>query len=337
MQETKPASTNTAARWLAAAGIGFALCIAWGGASAQTYPDRSIRMVVPYPPGGGIDPSARVVANELAKQLGQPIVIDNVGGASGRIGTTQVARAKGDGYTLLFASGAPNVTLPAAYGDKLAYDQKKDFIPIALVAEADYVLLVSKKIPINNLKELVDHAKANPDKLTYASSGLLSGPHLAGELLAKYAGIKITHVPYRGNGPALTALMGGEVSMSFDSAGGVVARGPSEFYRPIAYTGAAPLTAFPDAPNLGKIYPGHNVGQWYGLMVPAGTPPAVVNRLRQAVSKTVNNDMVKKQFTDMGLATVTDSTPASFTAYIDADIKRWQDIFKTSGIPIPAD
>lgn len=337
MQESKSASTNTAARWLAAAGIGLALCIACATAAAQTYPDRSIRMVVPYPPGGGIDPSARVVASELTKHLGQPIVIDNVGGASGRIGTTQVARAKADGYTLLFASGAPNVTLPAAYGDKLAYDQKKDFLPIALIAEADYVLLVGKKLPINNLKELVDYAKANPDKLTYASSGLLSGPHLAGELLAKLAGIKLTHVPYRGNGPALTALMGGEVAMSFDSAGGVVARGPSEFYRVIAYTGDAPLTAFPNAPNLAKVYPGHNVGQWYGLMVPAGTPPAVVTRLRQAVSKTVNNDAVKKQFTEMGMAPVLDSTPATFTAYIETEIKRWQEVFKTSGIAIPAD
>jgi tripartite-type tricarboxylate transporter receptor subunit TctC len=305
------------------------------GPAHAAYPDKPVHMIVPYPPGGGIDPSARVLSNELAKQLGQSIVVDNVGGASGRIGTQQVARARPDGYNLLFASGAPNVTLPAAYGDKLAYDEKKDFMPIALVAEADYVLLVSKKLPITNLKELVDYAKANPDKLTYASSGLLSGPHLAGELLAKLAGVKLTHVPYRGNGPALAALMSGEVSMTFDSAGGVVARGPSEYYRVIAYSGDAPLNAFPDAPNLAKIYPGHNVGQWYGIMVPAGTPAPVVARLREAVAKSVNDETVKKQFADMGLVAVLDSTPASFTAYVDGEIKRWQEIFKTSGIPIP--
>ncbi|HEY4375478.1 MAG TPA: tripartite tricarboxylate transporter substrate binding protein, partial [Burkholderiales bacterium] len=171
-----------------------ALALSLTGLAHADYPDKPVRMVVPYPPGGGIDPSARVLGSELAKQLGQPLVIDNVGGASGRIGTQQVARAKGDGYTILFASGAPNVTLPAAYGEKLAYDQKKDFIPVALVAEADYVLLVSKKLPITNLKELVEYAKAHPDKLTYASSGLLSGPHLAGELLGKYAGVKLVHV-----------------------------------------------------------------------------------------------------------------------------------------------
>lgn len=312
------------------------IVFAWGSAHAQ-YPDKAVRMVVPYPPGGGIDPSARVLSNELAKQLGQPIVIDNVGGASGRIGTQQVARAKGDGYTILFASGAPNVTLPAAYGEKLAYDQKKDFMPIALVAEADYVLLVSKKLPVTNLKELVDYARAHPDMLTYASSGLLSGPHLAGELLAKLAGIKLRHIPYRGNGPALAALMSGEVSMTFDSAGGVVARGPSEFYRVIAYSGDVPLPAFPEAPNLGRVYPGHNVGQWYGIMVPAGTPALVVAKLRQAITKSMNSETVKKQFNDMGLAAVLDSTPATFTIYVDGEIKRWQEIFKTASIPIPVD
>jgi tripartite-type tricarboxylate transporter receptor subunit TctC len=337
----RPFSSRYIRRFIAQAALAafavFTMCAFGAAAQAADYPDHAIHMVVPYPPGGGIDPSARVLSNELAKLLGQPIVIDNVGGASGRIGTTQVARAAPDGYTVLFASGAPNVTLPAAYGDKLQYDQKKDFQPIALVAEADYVLLVSKKLPITNLKELVDYAKANPEKLTYASSGLLSGPHLAGELLGKLAGIKLIHVPYRGNGPALAALMSGDVSMTFDSAGGVVARGPSEFYRVIAYSGDAPLTAFPDAVNLAKVYPGHNVGQWYGVMVPAGTPRAVVARLRAAVTKAVNNETVKKQFTDMGLVIVTDSTPASFTAYIDAEIRRWQEIFKTSGIPIPTD
>lgn len=314
--------------------VAFALSIA-GLAQAGDYPERAVRMVVPYPPGGGIDPSARVLANELGKQLGQPIVIDNVGGASGRIGTEQVARARGDGYTILFASGAPNVTLPAAYGKKLAYDQKKDFVPIALVAESDYVLLVSKKLPITNLNELVAYAKANPDKLTYASSGLLSGPHLAGELLATYAGVKMVHVPYRGNGPALQALMGGEVSMTFDSAGGVVARGPSEFYRVIAYSGDVPLPAFPEAVNLGKVYPGHNVNQWYGIMVPAGTPAPVVARLREAIAKSMGSDVVKQKFAGMGLAAITDSTPTSFNGYVDGEIRRWQEIFKTAAIPIP--
>ena len=308
-----------------------------GLARAETYPDKPIRMVVPYPPGGGIDPSARVLSVELAKQLAQTVIVDNIGGASGRIGTSLVARAKPDGYTVLFGSGAPNVTLPAAYGDKMPYDQKKDFMPIALVAEADYVLLVSKSLPITSLKELVDYARQHPEKLTYASSGILSGPHLAGQLLGKLADIKLVHVPYRGNGPALAALMGGEVSMMFDSAGGVVARGKSERYRVIAYTGDEPLVAYPEAPNLGKVYPGHNVSQWYGIFVPAGTPPAVVMRLRQAVSKAVNSDMVKKQFADMGLSAVLDSTPASFSAYVDGEIRRWQEIFKTNNIPIPAD
>ncbi len=215
-----------------------------------------------------------------------------------------MARAKADGYTLLFGSVAPNVILPAAYGDKLPYDQKKDFAPIALVAEADYVLLVSTSLPITTLKELVSYGRQNPEKLTYASSGNLSGPHLAGQLLDKLANIRLVHVPYRGNGPALTALMGGEVSMTFDSAGGVVARGKSERYRVIAVTGNQTLAAYPEAPNLGKVYPGHNVSQWYGVFATAGTPPAVVARLRQAVNLSVNSEAVKKSFAEMGLSAV---------------------------------
>jgi tripartite-type tricarboxylate transporter receptor subunit TctC len=324
---------RTAARWLAAIGV----AAACGTAAAQTYPDKPIRMVVPYPPGGGIDPAARVVCVELAKQLAVPVVVDNVGGASGRIGTVQVARARADGYTLLFGSVAPNVILPAAYGDKLPYDQKKDFAPVALVAEADYVLLVSTALPITTLKELVDYARRNPEKLTYASSGNLSGPHLAGQLLDKLANIRLVHVPYRGNGPALTALMGGEVSMAFDSAGGVVARGKSERYRVVAVTGNQNLAAYPEAPNLGKIYPGHNVSQWYGIFAAAGTSPAVIARLRQAINLSVNSEAVKKSFADMGLTAVLDSTPVSFTAYVDGEIKRWQDIIKNDNIPVAAE
>jgi tripartite-type tricarboxylate transporter receptor subunit TctC len=188
---------------------------------------------VPYPLGGGIDPSARVIVESLSKTLGQ-IRVDNLAGATGRIGTRIAAHAAPDGYTLLCGSGAPNVILPAAYGDKIGYRQEKDFIPIALVAQTDYVLLVSSSLPVQDIKQLIDYAWRYPRQVTYASSGLLSGPHLAGELLGKLAGVELTHVPYRGNGAALIAVIGGEVSMAFDSAGGVVANGKSDAYKVLA-------------------------------------------------------------------------------------------------------
>jgi tripartite-type tricarboxylate transporter receptor subunit TctC len=314
-----------------------ALAGAWPGAlpvQAGSYPERPIRLIVPYPPGGGIDPSARILAASLSKTLGQPFHVDNHAGASGRIGTGIAAHAVPDGYTLLYGSAAPNVILPAAYGDKIGYRQEKDFIPIALVAQADYVLLVSSSLPVNSIEELVDYARQNPRQLTYASSGLLSGPHLAGELLGKLAGVELTHVPYRGNGPALIAVMSGEVSMAFDSAGGAVVNGKSDAYKVLAVTGGPPLAAYPFAPDLGSIYPGHDVSQWYGLFAISGTPPEIVARLEAAVHEAVNGNFVRQRFSQMGLRSILDSTPASFGSYVDKEITRWRKII-TEEIPIP--
>jgi tripartite-type tricarboxylate transporter receptor subunit TctC len=315
--------------------IALAVNIAGTSTYADSYPNRPIRLIVPYPPGGGIDPSARVFAVGLSQQLDESIYIDNQGGASGRIGTRMAARAKPDGYTLLYGSVAPNVILPAAYGDDVGYNEERDFIPIALVAQADYVLLVSNSLSIDSVQDLVDYAKQHPQKLTYSSSGLLSGPHLAGELLGKLAGVQITHVPYRGNGPALSAVMSGEVSMTFDSAGGVATRGKSDRYKALAVTGGDPIAAFPDAPNLSKLYPGHDVSQWYGVFVTAGTPPDIVARLQDGVHKAVNSAEVKQKFFDMGLRTVLDSTSDTFHAYVASEIQRWQHIIKVNNIAVP--
>jgi tripartite-type tricarboxylate transporter receptor subunit TctC len=313
-----------------------ALAGAWPGAApAQSgYPERPIRLIVPYPPGGGIDPSARILAESLSKTLGQALYVDNHAGASGRIGTGIAAHAAPDGYTLLYGSIAPNVILPAAYGDKIGYRQERDFIPIALVAQADYVLLVSSSLPVNSIQELVDYARRNPQRVTYASSGLLSGPHLAGELLGKLAGVELTHVPYRGNGPALTAVMSGEVSMAFDSAGGAVAGGKSDAYKVLAVTGGPPLAAYPSAPDLGSIYPGHDVSQWYGLFAIAGTAPDIVARLEAAVHDAANTDFVRQRFAQMGLRSILDSTSGSFRTYLDMEIARWRKII-TEEIPVP--
>jgi tripartite-type tricarboxylate transporter receptor subunit TctC len=303
-------------------------------ALADSYPSAPITLVVPYPPGGGIDPAARVYADVLAKALGGKIIIQNQGGASGMIGTARVARSAPDGYTLLFASVAPNVILPAAYPTELTYDAHKDFAAIGLIAQADYVLLVSSKLPVHSFQEFITYAKKQDAPIAYASSGELSGPHLAGELLSKLSGVKMMHVPYRGNGPALTALMSGDVSFTFDSAGGVVSRGKSDKYIALAVSGGQPY-ADPSLPNLGKLYPGHDVSQWYGLMAPAGMPPDVLKRLQAAHDKAVRSPEMQRRFQEMGLNVITDSSPQKFQAYVDNEITRWQGILKSQHVAIP--
>ncbi len=306
-----------------------------GTAGAQSDAGQTITLIVPYPPGGGIDPAARVYAEALSEQLGQKIVVQNQGGASGQIGTARAARSAPDGNTLLFGSVAPNVILPAAYGSKLPYDAQKDFAPIGLIAEANYVLLVSTAVKVESLQDLIEHGKQARDPITYASSGTLGGPHLAGALLGQKSGLNLTHVPYRGNGPALTALMGGEVTMMFDSAGGVAARGESDKYRVIAVSGNQPYKASGPVPNLGEVYPGHNVSQWYGLLAIAGTPPQVLQRLETAHHKAVNSPALQRRFRDMGLDVITDSGSAKFKQYIDSEIARWNDILTTAKIEVP--
>lgn len=315
----------------------FAVAIAVGAvpAGAADYPQRPIKLVVPYPPGGGIDPSARVFAEGLARVLRAPLVVDNHGGASGRIGTGAVAHAAADGYTLLYGSVAPNVILPAAYGDRIGYAQDRDLVPIVLLARADYVLLASSSLPVGSVTGLVDYARQHPGGVTFASSGILSGPHLAGELLGRLAGVELTHVPYRGNGPAITALMTGEVSMAFDSAGGAVAGVRSSGSRVLAVTGGPPLAEFPQAPDLGALYPGHDVSQWYGLFAVAGTAPEIVARLAAAAHEAVNDEFVRARFVDMGLRPVLDSSADSFRAYVNAEIARYRDIIARGGIAVP--
>jgi tripartite-type tricarboxylate transporter receptor subunit TctC len=304
-------------------------------ATADPYPSQPINLIVPYPPGGGIDPAARVYADVLAKALGARIIIQNQGGASGLIGTARAARSSADGYTLLFASGAPNVLLPAAYGKELSYDARKDFAPIGIIAEADYVLLASSKLPVKSIQDLIAYAKKQPQPIAYASSGQLSGPHLAGELLSRMAGVKMLHVPYRGNGPALTALMSGEVAFAFDSAGGVASRGKSDKYNVLAVTGGQPYAGDPGVPNLATLYPGHNVSQWYGVMAQAGTPPDILKRLQAAHEQTVHSPELQRRYRDMGLSVITDWPPAKFRAYVDSEITRWHRILTQQHVAIP--
>jgi len=308
------------------------IMIAAGGMAlaAGKYPAKPVKLVVPYPPGGGIDPTARIFALALSEELGQPIVIQNTGGASGQIGTEQVARSSPDGYTLLFASAAPNAILPAVV-PKLPYSNS-DFAPISMVGSADYVLVANASLPANNIQQLLQLIKTDPEKVqTFASSGPLSGPHLAGELFNILSKGKMSHIPYRGNGPAVSAVLSGEVQMTFASVPAVIQHIKDGRLKAFGVSGKKRSPLLPDAPALAETMPGLEVSQWYGLMAPAGTPPDIIARIAAAARKTLSTPKVRDQLAMHGIEPVSMS-PAEFEKFIDADTQKYKDLVQKAHI-----
>jgi tripartite-type tricarboxylate transporter receptor subunit TctC len=307
--------------------LGFALCAA-SAAWAQTYPNKAIRLISPYPPGGGTDASARIMAQALGDQLGQQVVVDSRGGASGQIGTELAAKAAPDGYTLVLGNVAPLAILPAA-NPKLPYDPLRDFAPISLLATSDYILTVHPSVPAKGLKELIALAKANPGKLSYASSGALGGPHLAGELLNLLAKVNIVHIPYKGNGPAAIALMTGEAPMMFGSGPSVVPHIQTGRLRALATTG--PKRTNPDLPAMSEILPGYDVTQWYGILAPAGTPRDIVTRLQSEIAKAIATPRIAQLYVNLGTQPVS-TTPDEFAAFIKSEGAKYARVIKSANI-----
>jgi tripartite-type tricarboxylate transporter receptor subunit TctC len=255
-----------------------AAAIAMPPAWSQAYPSKPIKQISPYPPGGGTDAAARIIAQALGDQMGQQVVVDTRGGASGLIGTELAAKAAPDGYTVVLGNVAPLAILPAST-PKLPYDPIKDFSPISLVALSDYVLAVHPSLPAKSVRELLALAKANPGKLTYASSGNLGAPHLAGELMNLLAKVSTVHIPYKGNGPAAIAVMSGESTMMFGTGPSVVPHAKTGKLRALATTGLK--RSREGLPAMNELLPGYDVSQWYGLLLPAGAPPEIVDRLHK--------------------------------------------------------
>ena len=297
-------------------------------ACAQAYPSKAIRLIVPYPPGGGVDGAARVIAQALTEQLGQQVVIDNRGGATGRIGTEMVARSAPDGYTLLLGSGAPNAVLPAVV-PKLPYDAVKDFVPISLVGTTDYTLVVHPSLPVRSVKELLALARANPGKLDYGSSGVLSNTHLAGELLNQLGHVRMSHVAYKGTGPALISVLTGETAVSFGGGPGAAPHVNAKRLRALATTGSKRRS--PDLPTIAETLPGYEVNQWYGVLAPAGTPRDVLDRLHHEIARAIGNPRTSQLFTNLDTDPVT-NTPQEFAALIKAEIAKWAKVTKAANI-----
>ena len=287
-------------------------------------------MVVPFPPGGNVDTFGRVLARQLETQLGQPIVVDNRGGANGILGVDIVAKALPDGYTLLDTSFS-FVVNPSIYR-KLPYDTEKDFAPITNFALGlGYVLVAHPSVPAQSMKELIAHARKTP--LRYSSPGVGNGQHLAGELLAVKAGIPLQHIPYKGGGPSLTALLGGEVHLTFTAAAVGAPHIKSGKVRALGFSGAARLTSLPDVPTIGEAgVPGflYDSG-WHGLFAPARTPSAIVNRLHAEAAKAVEEPKLRDLLVSGGYEPKADP-PAGFAKVFRADIRKYAEIVKAARI-----
>jgi tripartite-type tricarboxylate transporter receptor subunit TctC len=282
--------------------------------AADTYPSRPIRMIVAYPPGGGTDQVGRVLADQLTMTLGQNVVVDNRGGATGNIGTELAARAVPDGYTLLMGNVAPNAVNVSLF-KKLGFDPVKDFAPVSLVAVTPNILVAHPSMPVKTIKELIAYAKAKPGTLNFPSAGVGSSSHLAGEMLKSLAGISMVHIPFKGGGPALVAVIAGEVQIMFATMPAAMPHVKSGKVKPVAVTTAKRSQAMPELPTIAESgVKGYEASTWYGLLAPARTPPVIVTRLHADTVKILAGP-TRQRLEAQGFEPE-GGTPAEFAAYI---------------------
>lgn len=308
-------------RLLAAAGLVLAAALSAGLAQAQAWPSKPIRLVVPFPPGGIVDTVARQLQPRLQAALGQTLVIDNRGGAGGTVGVGEVVRSAPDGHTLVMVFDA-FATYPLVY-PKLGYDIQRDLQPITQIASNPLVLVVNPAVPAQNLKELVALAKKSPGRLNFASVGAGSSNHLTGELFKSVSGTFITHIPYRGGGPAQQDLLGGQVEMMFLSAVLAQPHVKAGKLRALAQTGAQRVPAYADTPTVAESgYPGFAVNSWVGLLAPAGTPRPIVERLQSEVKKILDSPDFAARLAEQGLSGI-GNTPEQFAAVLRAEHDKW--------------
>ena len=317
---------NTFTRALA---LAFAIFIA--PALAQDYPAKTIAIVVPLAAGGGTDLLARVLAAKLRDRLGQPVIVENRPGAAGNIGADAVFKAAPDGYTLLFTQPGPLVVNKALYA-KLPFEPEQ-FVPVALVSQQDILLAVNPKVPANTLQELIAHAKANPGKLNFGSSGAGSAPHLAAELFNSMAGVKMVHVPYKGSSESQTATLAGQVDLTFFAFSSALRHVKAGKLRAIAVGGARRNPQLPAVPSVSEVLPGYIATSWTALVAPPGTPAHVAQKLAQALGEIVKQPDVQSRLVDAGDEPF-ESTPAQMAAFLREESQRWGTLLRTIGIAL---
>jgi tripartite-type tricarboxylate transporter receptor subunit TctC len=312
--------------------VALAECFTLGDATAQSrYPDRAVRMMVGYPPAGPVDIIARIMSDKLTEIWGQAVIVENVSGAGGNIAGDRVAKALPDGYTLLMATNAQLAVNPSLYA-KMTYEPAKDLMPVSQAVYSPNILVVPNDVPVKNLQDLVAYARLHPGKLTFASAGVGTTQHLAGELFKSMAHLDIQHVPYRGAAPIITDLLGGRVTMFFGAISPLIPLVREGKVRALAVTSADRFAAAPNLPTMIESgYPGFVSVLSMGLMVPAGTSPAIIETIHQAAVKVLAMPDVRKQLGDIGMDVIGNS-PTEFAAAIAAETPQWAKIIKDAGI-----
>jgi tripartite-type tricarboxylate transporter receptor subunit TctC len=313
---------------LAAAALNALFCVAQG----QAYPDKPIRWIVPFPPGGSTDILARVVGQKLTEAWGQPVIIENKGGAGGTIGATEAARAAPNGYTLLM--GAIHHTIASSVYPSLPYDFQRDFAPVTVVAIVPNVLVVNSSVPAKTVPELIAYAKTNPGKLTYGSAGVGTAHHLIGAKFNLEAGVDIVHVPYKGSAPAVTDLVSGQVQMMYDTVASALPHIKARKLRPLAVATAKRSLSLPDIPTIAEAsLPGFEVTTWFGMLVPAKTPKEIVAKLNGEIVKILNMPDVRKRLTEAGAEPV-GNTPEEMAAQIKTETETFAAVVKQAKITV---
>ena len=309
------------------------VAIATASASAQTYPNKPIRLVVPFPPGGTTDILARDAGQVLTQTLGQSVLIDNRPGAAGNIGSDVVAKSAPDGYTLLMATVSTHAINPGLYS-KLPYDHIKDFAPVILVARVPNVLEVNPAVPVNTVSDLIKLAKEKPGQINFASSGSGTSIHLSGELFKTMAGVNMVHVPYRGSAPALVDLISGQVQVMFDNLPSSLQQINAGKLRAIAVTSEQRSPALPNIPTIAESgLPGFEATSWFGIIAPAGTPPEIIAKLNAELDKWLQSPAGKELLLTQG-ALPAGGTPEQFAAYIKDETEKWAKVIKLSGAKV---
>ena len=308
------------------------LCVFAGDALAQSYPSRAVRFVVPYAAGGPADIIARIIAPGMSAQLGQPLVIDNRGGAAGHVAAADVARSPADGHTIVLTTIAHNAA-HSMYAN-LSYDPAKDLKPVVVIAEAPSVLVVHPSLPVRSVQELVALARANPAKLSYGSAGAGSALHMAAELFKVLSRTDITHIPYKGSAPALVDLLGGQIHMMFDSFPSAIPHVRSGKLRALAVTSGQRSQGLPELPTIAASgLPGYESVPWYSVSVPAGAPEAVVRRLNEVANKALRAPELTQRWQDLGL-TPLGGSPEDAQRRNDVETRRWSQVIRTAGIKV---
>jgi len=317
--------------WQGALSLAPCLLFLWCGcATAQPFPSKPVRVIVASPPGGGTDLTTRMMTPRLGEVLGQPVVVDNRGGASGNIGAEAAARAAPDGYTLLTA--AASLTSNPFVMKKVSYDLERDFVPVSLMVTLPNILVSHPSLPVRNLKELVAFARARPGQLHYASAGVGSVPHLMMEFFVSMGGVKMVHVPYKGAGPALADVIAGHVPVMASNILSTLPHVRAGRVRAYGVTSATRAAAAPEIPPIAESLPGYDAVQWFGLLAPAGTPREIVVKLHGAVVQALEDPVVRKRYLSDGADPRPSASPEAFGKFIQGELRKWEKVVRAAGI-----